>query len=408
MFKALVSSAVISSALAAKCLQSPIMTPTCITYGGRERCWYLHVPDGVDPGGAPLVVDFHAFNSCAENNQFYTGWKEIAEKEKLLLVWPQGTEDLAPAPYDSPSWNAGQCCGSAGEVPLQFPEGPAFNIDDEGFIVAMVEHIAGTNAVDSTRVYMAGHSNGCNMAQRMAERRSSLVAAVGCHAAYLVTAPQVDLPTFRRYNYTSPVPVIEVHGTDDLVVSYSDFFGISAVKNLGRWAQLNQCQNAPVTTASADGYVTTAVSGCDNDAEVRLLTLPRVGHSPYKLFDSCRLVCPQAMPCFEDSGCNFRTGTGRNSTWSAPFDACNQFGDTCDFCYSNSKCGAPFNSSTQDTNIDTTQIVWDFMKNFRSAEPSAEPTPEPTAEPTFFDANSATASPASLALAGSLALLAAL
>lgn len=52
--------------------------------------------------------------------------------------------------------------------------------------------------IDKTRIYMAGHSNGCVASMAMAAQASDLVAAVCCHAGSLFTQFAED--------YT-PVPV---------------------------------------------------------------------------------------------------------------------------------------------------------------------------------------------------------
>ena len=76
----------------------------------------------------------------------------MAEQNNFILVTPQGVEK---------SWNAGRCCGQARAAKL--------NVDDVSFLrMVAADVLAAEPGVDPTRVYFAGHSTGCMMAQRMA------------------------------------------------------------------------------------------------------------------------------------------------------------------------------------------------------------------------------------------------
>ena len=87
--------------------------------------------------------------------------------------------------------------------------------------------------IDTKRIYMAGHSNGCMAAISMATLHSDLVAAVGCHAGTALTIfPDSYMPT----------PMFMVHGTADRLVPYngSDDF-LSAPSAYALIADANGC-----------------------------------------------------------------------------------------------------------------------------------------------------------------------
>ena len=98
----------------------------------------------------------HGYTDCAEGNA-YTKWEDVARANGFIILFPQGTEDLPDADDKNPSWNAGYCCGGAMEE----------DIDDVTFIRQLVEYELERHLqmIDSTRIYLAGHSNGCAMAQ---------------------------------------------------------------------------------------------------------------------------------------------------------------------------------------------------------------------------------------------------
>ena len=254
----------------------------CIQHGGLERCWRTYVPHKLS-SPVRVVMDLHGYSNNMMQTELYTGWRQIAEAEGVVVVWPQGTAALAGQPDPNSSWNAGSCCGAASDK--------AAGIDDVGFLRKAAEAVAAAHGADVSRhVYWAGHSNGCAMAQRMAAQANDVVAAVGCHAAYLLLEDD-QMPTADSYG-TKPVPVIHVHGTADGVVGYEGFpypsSPFNAMNNLARWATLNGCPSpsAPKHHEVGNELKFLWHEGCAGSTEVELITLPGVGHSPYKGFDT--------------------------------------------------------------------------------------------------------------------------
>jgi len=261
---------------------------TCLNHGIKEsvrRCWYTYTPDKAAAAAAksdavPLVVELHGFGSCTEDLLKYTGWSSKARSDGFIIAWPQGRYDIQGFGEGKPSWNAGGCCGAA----------PIVNEDDVGFLRRVVEEVASNNSgVDRNRVYFAGHSNGCMMAQRMAVEASSVVAAVACHSGFLT-------PTKQRPFVTDgyvPTPVMEVHGTSDPVVKYDGGrFGLvqynGAEQNLREWGTRNQCADELRKVAcegggsSSNGCEVQSYGGCFRGTSVAHVKLDDVGHWPFK------------------------------------------------------------------------------------------------------------------------------
>ncbi|MGI9605058.1 MAG: alpha/beta hydrolase family esterase [Acidimicrobiales bacterium] len=231
---------------------------TCIEVDDRERCWTLQ-PASTVGSPTPLIVDLHGFTGTAEGQRSVSGFAEIGEREGVHVVWPTGVHA---------SWNAGRgCCGRAVQE----------DVDDVGFVRTMIDEISEDVAVDLDRVYLTGLSNGCAMAQRFAADASDAVAAVACMALYLIDQPESDY---------SPVPVMELHGTDDRVVRYEggDAFtpGGSAPANLARWAELNSCVGTPADETLPDGVTITTHADCAGDTEAILVTIEGAGHLLYQ------------------------------------------------------------------------------------------------------------------------------
>ncbi|MEL7155554.1 MAG: PHB depolymerase family esterase [Actinomycetota bacterium] len=227
-------------------------TAGCVVHDGIEYCHEAFTPDGVD-APAPLVIDLHGLNSSAQRQRAGSGFERLAADEGFTVVWPQGHDN---------SWNGGRrCCGTAA----------ADDLDDIGYLRALVDEVSARHPVDPARVYATGLSNGCAMAQRLAADASDLVAAVGCMALYLLDEPD---PGYQ------PVPVMELHGTDDRVVGYGTGPESGAEANFEAWAEHNGCSGSPVVE-EGDGFQTTVHQACDG-ADVALVTVIGGGHALYQ------------------------------------------------------------------------------------------------------------------------------
>ena len=227
---------------------------TCTTHDGLERCWLTHVPPTLT-APAPLVIDFHGWTSNARTQRSFSGFEELANQEDFVVVWPEG---------HGSSFNAGGIC---------CPPASSDAIDDVGFTRLLVSIAAADGRIDLDRVYVTGLSNGCGMAQRLAADASDLVAAVACMALYRLDEADPG--------YT-PVPVMELHGTNDIVVAYEpSVFFTGAEDNWSTWAELNGCTSDPVETwRSGDSYAR-SYEDCEGGSEVSLVTITGGGHLLY-------------------------------------------------------------------------------------------------------------------------------
>lgn len=228
--------------------------PNTLTHNGVQRCWLQYVPPSSANRPRPLLLDLHGYTATAGAQRAHDGWAQLAESEKLIVAWPNGLHR---------SWNAGGlCCGIAAR----------HGVDDVGFLRALVARLRALHNVDSERIYVTGHSNGCMMAQRFAREASETVAAVGCMSGYLhAHAPAASAPRLR-------MPALEVHCANDRQVKYDP----GAHENLERWAAWNGCAGqAEVVWRNASSTLE-AHTACDGGSEARLLTLRGCGHWPYQ------------------------------------------------------------------------------------------------------------------------------
>ncbi|HYM23658.1 MAG TPA: PHB depolymerase family esterase [Vicinamibacterales bacterium] len=163
-----------------------------LDYQGRTRRYLLHVPDS--PGGA-LVLAFHGGGETPENQQQISSFDALSDRSRFIVAYPEGI---------GKSWADGRGTTNADRD----------GVDDVGFARAVVMDIAKTQAIDRTRIYATGPSNGGIFVNRLACDAPDLFVAVapviGTIASKL--APSCHPPV--------PVAVVGVQGVADPVVPF--------------------------------------------------------------------------------------------------------------------------------------------------------------------------------------------
>ncbi len=224
-----------------------------LTFQGYARSYILHVPpqyDGKTP--LPLVIALHAFGGDAASFANFTGFSKEADAEGFFVVFPQGLNG---------SWNAGTCCRPSSQQIF----------DDAGFIQTVLVKLKSDLAVNNSRVYVVGESNGGMLAYRLACDFPEEFAAIAAVSATSVVT--------EHCNATSPVSVMAVHGTADDVIPYnestlnkSDLPVPPAVDAISYWAKHDGTVSVPRQQVEGNLTVTT-YSGGLNGTEVVLYTV---------------------------------------------------------------------------------------------------------------------------------------
>lgn len=196
-----------------------------IEHDGLDRQYAIYVPSSYDGNGppVPLVLGFHGGYGTGAGFQRNYAYDELAEAEGFIAVYPNGAENYR-------SWNAGQCCGRA--------EG--LEIDDVGFVSALIDTLVGRYRIDTTRIYATGMSNGGMLTYRLACELGHRFAAVAPVACTMVLAG----PCQARV----PVPLLHIHSEPD-------------------------------STMMPEGYYVRHWTGGDCGSEVKLMMTTDGGHS---------------------------------------------------------------------------------------------------------------------------------
>lgn len=224
-----------------------------IEVGGLAREYRVFVPSGLT-GPAPLVVMLHGGFGSAQQAENSYGWDAEATAQHFVVVYPNGLDH---------AWNVGGgCCGQ-----------PATrNVDDVGFITAVVHQVESRASVDPSRVYATGISNGGMMAYRLA-CDTSIFAAIGPDSATLL----------GDCNSPHPLSVIHIHGLADHNIpfdggtgdGYAKIDGPPVQQVIASWSATDACGSP---TSSTSGQVTRSIATCGSGRAVELITIAGAGH----------------------------------------------------------------------------------------------------------------------------------
>lgn len=240
-----------------------------LSHGGQQRSYLLH--DFSGGTRAPLVLVLHGGGGNAENAVKMTGFDRVGARERLLVVYPNGTAARRGLPMLT--WNAGHCCGSAMRE----------NVDDVGFLTAIVDAFVASGRADAARVFVTGMSNGGMMAHRLARERPDRIAAL----APVVGAVFGDEPLAA-----SPVAAFIVVGAEDDRVP-GEGGPLRVAERAGRraadrpvapaldqaryWARANRCGASRESRRGAS--LQTAWRNCANGADVVFHKVTGNGHA---------------------------------------------------------------------------------------------------------------------------------
>ena len=238
---------------------------------GRSRTYLVHAPPSYDASkAAPLVLVLHGGGTNAKTMVRFCSLNETADSGGFLAVYPSGTGRNP----NWLTWNAGNCCGDAMRQ----------DVDDVGFIRALLDDLAGVAEIDLNRVYATGMSNGGMMAYRLASELSDRIAAIAS-----VSGP-VATDTCRP---TRPVSILHFHGTADEFTPYAGGRGPKSLKqtefrsvdsSVRCWVEANGCPpRAAESLISESGDALTIERRCwspgEEGSEVVLYTIHGGGHT---------------------------------------------------------------------------------------------------------------------------------
>jgi polyhydroxybutyrate depolymerase len=190
----------------------------------------------------------------------------------MLYVHPNGSADTHGVRF----WNATpECCD------FQTPK-----VDDQQYLINVIDQISAKYSVDPQRIYLIGHSNGGFMANAMACNHSDRIAAI-------VDIAGGNYGKLSLCKPSQPINVLQIWGSNDVTYSGNHILGkpiAGAIKTISYWAAINGClRTARVSAHRLDldsqiaGSETTSISfhQCRNSVSVEMWKIKGADHQPH-------------------------------------------------------------------------------------------------------------------------------
>lgn len=233
-------------------------------HGGINREYLVHVPRSYRGQPMPMLIALHGGGGDADFQADDSKYKLISKSEAagFVAVFPNGYSRLPSGTLAT--WNAGTCCGAAQKS----------NVDDVGFIRAMIRRIEQQARIDPRRIFATGMSNGAMLSWRLA-----------CEAPEIrAIAPVAGTDNTPACRPSRPVPVIEFHAADDDNVPFNGGVGVgpsrtnfvSVPATQAKWVQINRASPQATRVLSVAGAYCNRHAGA---APVGLCVTDGGGHS---------------------------------------------------------------------------------------------------------------------------------
>ncbi|MBL8784641.1 MAG: alpha/beta fold hydrolase [Deltaproteobacteria bacterium] len=228
---------------------------------GGARPATVVVPESYQPGTpTPLVILLHGYSATGAIQDLYLDFSPRAAASGFIAIVPEGTTNPSGLQF----WNAspGWCCDFLRS-----------GVDDQGYLLSLIDEASRRFTIDPKRVYLVGHSNGGFMAHTMACNHADRIAAIVSIAGSLPLDAADCAPS-------EPVSVLQVHGTFDAVIAYNGVLGQfpSAETVVSRWASHDGCEALPQSDPTMD------YDGAVFGAETHPLPYPGCTHSAVALW----------------------------------------------------------------------------------------------------------------------------
>lgn len=225
--------------------------------GGESRDYLLHVPDSVDrETPVPLVISLHAAFLMPVSQRRYTEWNAVADEHGFIVVYP----------------------GASG-FPRLWRLQPGDGLEKEArFMSDLIDHLQSKFAIDTSRIYINGYSNGAAMTFLLSCELADRVAAIGT-----VSMPVLD---WSWCTDKSPMPLIAFQGDQDMFIPYEGGTNLltdvpmqSVEQWVKEWGRRNECADQSEARPVAIDVTLTRYYGCVDNKSVVLYTIVDGGHT---------------------------------------------------------------------------------------------------------------------------------
>lgn len=238
------------------------------TIDGVGRRYKLYIPEGIKPD-APLVFVLHGYGGGIDNLE-KKGFNEAADRHGFAVCYPLGSKD-----------GRGNNCWNVG-----YPFQKDMTVDDISFLSQLAKRLQKEYDLSSSKTFLTGMSNGGEMCYLLAYSGQKTFKAV----APIAGLTMAWMP--QEYTRTRPIPIFEIHGTEDRVSEWGGDLEnkggwgayIPVPDAVDYWVERNGCKNVVTDTLElkregGHRIITHKYEGGRSGCDVWLYEVVGAGHS---------------------------------------------------------------------------------------------------------------------------------
>ena len=231
-------------------------------FEGSTRNYMVYLPSNYTGTiNFPLVICLHPYGWGAERMMNYTNMNQVADASDFIVVYPSAI----------PNWNSGVADNHQYPTP---------NVDDVGFINALIDIMSNRYRIDLERIYACGYSNGGFMSYKLACQLGNRIAAIASVGGMISTSTAESCSPLRT------IPVLHIHGTADPYAPIKGLTGFCSVdQTLSYWINFNDCVQTDTTTLpdldQTDGCTVEKITytDCSDNSNVVYYKVINGGHT---------------------------------------------------------------------------------------------------------------------------------
>jgi polyhydroxybutyrate depolymerase len=200
-----------------------------VKLNGHVRHFDMYLPEGIK-ADAPLVVYIHGYGGGIERDNYMVG---EADKQGFAVCIPEGLKD----PVGKRSWNVG------------YPFQKGWKVNDVKEVQQIAQQAQKKYRLSKVNTFLTGMSNGGEMCY---------ITAFSDQSTFRAVAPIAGLTMkwfFDKLPGTKPIPLMEVHGTEDRVSEWTGDLTnaggwgayLSVPIAVGYWVAKDRCTHETVT-----------------------------------------------------------------------------------------------------------------------------------------------------------------
>ncbi|MFZ1887271.1 MAG: PHB depolymerase family esterase [Candidatus Binataceae bacterium] len=244
-------------------------------FGGYARAYALHVPsryDGKNP--AALVIVLHGAGGSGARTLAREGWIAASDRDGFIVAAPDALP-IRPSEAESfrgnPSaWNDLAQTATADTAHHQ--------VDDVGFIDALITRFESQYRIDPKRIYVTGFSSGASMTLTLGVKLAGRIAAI---------APVSGQFQLANATLAQPISMLYIIGAADPLNPLAGGaattpWGTSSkppiARSINAWRTMLKCPANPSTLRDSGGVKGISYGPCAGGAVLEFYTVDGLGH----------------------------------------------------------------------------------------------------------------------------------